>query len=217
MKTSTNTFIAIWGTLLFSACVPNNDTIVDTQDNDTVAAIAPVDTAVVEEEVFTPNDWDRASKMLAGIPVEHEFKIDSNYYSEYVDYITSEFTGIKEKRLDKLMSWKNDVVPQSDEEKRRKVFYPFSGGDFIHLYQLYPEAPNYLMLAIEPIGTLPDFDSLSVYDIDTALHESRVMLRDIFFRSYFITKNMATDIKKSKQIGVSYPLFCGGFLVQDTI
>ncbi|MGD2003879.1 MAG: hypothetical protein PVK00_03715, partial [Flavobacteriales bacterium] len=98
MKTSTNTLMVIWGTLLFSACVPNNDTTVNTQANDTVTAIAPVDTAVVEEEVFAPNDWDRASKMLAGIPVEHEFKIDSNYYREYVDYITSEYTGIKEKR-----------------------------------------------------------------------------------------------------------------------
>jgi hypothetical protein len=93
MKTSTNTLIAIWGTLLFSSCVPNNDTIVETPANDTVTPIAPIDTAVVEEDVFTPNDWDRASKMLAGIPVEHEFKIDSNYYSEYVDYITNEFTG----------------------------------------------------------------------------------------------------------------------------
>ena len=210
MKTSTNTLIAIWGTLLFSSCVPNNDTIVETPANDTVTPIAPIDTAVVEEDVFTPNDWDRASKMLAGIPVEHEFKIDSNYYSEYVDYITNEFTGIKEKRLDKLMSWKNDVVPQSDEEKLRKVFYPFSGGDFIHLYQLYPEAPNYLMLAIEPIGTLPDFNSLPVYDIDTALHESKVMLRDIFFRSYFITKNMDSDIKKSKQIGGILPSILWG-------
>lgn len=210
MKTSTNTLVAIWGTLLFSSCVSNNDTIVEAPANDTVTVITPIDTAVVEEDVFTPNDWDRASKMLAGIQVEHEFKIDSSYYREYVDYITSEFTGIKEKRLDKLMSWKNEVVPQSDEERLRKVFYPFSGGDFIHLYQLYPKAPNYLMLAIEPIGTLPDFNSLSVYDIDTALHESRVMLRDIFFRSYFITKNMATDIKKSKQIGGILPSILWG-------
>ena len=76
MKTSTNTFIAIWGTLLFSACVPNNDTIVDTQDNDSVTAIAPVDTTVVEEEVFTPNptscvDQARCSENCAGLSKSH--------------------------------------------------------------------------------------------------------------------------------------------------
>ena len=210
MKTTLNKFHILLGATLLGACSPKQDSVDLRETSDKLSTVVVIDSTLIKEDVFVPNDWDRASKILAGISVVHGFKIDSNYYREYAEYITHEFSGIKEKRLDKLMNWKNDVVPESDEGKSRTVFYPFSGGDFIHLYQLYPEAPHYLMLAIEPVGTLPDFTSLSTYDIDTALNESRHMLRDIFFRSYFITKNMAADIKKSKQIGGILPSILWG-------
>jgi myo-inositol-1-phosphate synthase len=36
------------------------------------------------------------------------------------------------------------------------VFYPFSGGDFIHLFWLYPNASEYLMVAREDVGHMPN-------------------------------------------------------------
>jgi hypothetical protein len=37
------------------------------------------------------------------------------------------------------------------------VFYPFSGPDFLNMHALFPKAQTYLMIALEPVGELPDF------------------------------------------------------------
>jgi hypothetical protein len=37
------------------------------------------------------------------------------------------------------------------------VFYPFSGPDFLNMHTLFPKAQTYLMIALEPVGQLPDF------------------------------------------------------------
>ena len=39
------------------------------------------------------------------------------------------------------------------------VFYPFSGPDFINVFALYPRAKTYLLIALEPVGKMPDFSS----------------------------------------------------------
>ncbi|MGY8886908.1 MAG: hypothetical protein ACKVGT_08820 [Flavobacteriales bacterium] len=211
MNCKLTTFISTFGLLALNACAPNDAQSPPTSNGDSLEVIiSHLDTLKVKEEVFNPNNWDRASKIISGIPVEHEFQIDSLYYMKYKEFISTEFSTIKKKRLEKLKKWKANEVDTNDSNELRNVFYPFSGGDFIHLHQLYPKAPHSLMLAIEPVGTLPDFSELSVFDIDSTLHESQVMLRDIFFRSYFITKNMESDIEKSKHIGGILPSILWG-------
>ena len=39
------------------------------------------------------------------------------------------------------------------------VFYPFSGPDFVNMYTLFPHAKTYLMIALEPVGEIPDFSA----------------------------------------------------------
>ena len=41
------------------------------------------------------------------------------------------------------------------------LFYPFSGPDFLHAFQFYPNANEYILLALEEVGTIPDFKSIS--------------------------------------------------------
>ncbi len=39
------------------------------------------------------------------------------------------------------------------------VFYPFSGPDFVNVFALFPHAKTYLLIALEPVGEMPDFSA----------------------------------------------------------
>jgi hypothetical protein len=57
------------------------------------------------------------------------------------------------------------------------LFYPFSGPDILHAQTFFPEADKYVMIGLEPVGSLPEFkkeetDSLDAYynKVNTSLN-----------------------------------------------
>lgn len=172
--------------------------------------------SVKEEESvinFQENDWDRASKLISGIPVESTYTLDTGYVESHASFMNEQFEKIRASRLSPLGQWMKTTVDSSTFYSESTVFYPFSGGDFIHMHEIYPHATNYVMMAIEPIGTIPNFKNLNGIQIDSALHESKVLLRDIFFRSYFITKHMQSDISRSRYVRGILPSILWGIVV----
>jgi len=83
----------------------------------------------------------------------------------------------------------------------KTVFYPFSGPDFLNANIFYPDVDQYIMIAMEPIGSIPDICSMPVDSVFSYLNTINNSLKDIFKRSYFITKKMDTDLRKTKVNG----------------
>jgi hypothetical protein len=81
------------------------------------------------------------------------------------------------------------------------VFYPFSGPDFLNADIFYPNADQYIMIAMEPIGSLPDFCTMPADSVKSYLNSVNNALKDIFKRSYFITLKMNNDLSKTKANG----------------
>jgi hypothetical protein len=86
------------------------------------------------------------------------------------------------------------------------VFYPFSGADFIHAYYLYPNASEYFMSAIENIGDIVDVTKLNKVEFFEYVKDFDTVMRDIYMRSYFITKNMEEDFSKKTKINGVLPI-----------
>ena len=86
------------------------------------------------------------------------------------------------------------------------VFYPFSGADFIHAYYLYPNASEYFMSAIENIGDIVDVSKLNKVEFFAYVKDFDTVMRDIYMRSYFITKNMEEDFGKKTKINGILPI-----------
>jgi hypothetical protein len=78
------------------------------------------------------------------------------------------------------------------------VFYPFSGPDFINAFTLFPRAKTYLLVALEPVGELPDFSSRNEQNFFASLQRS---LYDLLHLDFFITNKMKTSISKSELKG----------------
>jgi hypothetical protein len=120
--------------------------------------------------------------------------------------VASKVRKMEDKRLRKMMEWNHVNMERNGISGERFAFYPFSGGDLIHLAWLYPDAENYLLVAREDVGYIPDllvadeaFAFRYLRDIDT-------VLRDIYKRSYFITKNMQEDTKQKTLINGMLPV-----------
>jgi hypothetical protein len=78
------------------------------------------------------------------------------------------------------------------------VFYPFSGPDFVNVFTLFPHAKTYLLIALEPVGEMPDFAARNEQNFFPSLQRS---LYDLLHLDFFITKKMKSEIGKSELKG----------------
>lgn len=81
------------------------------------------------------------------------------------------------------------------------LFYPFSGPDFLHAYILFPSAADYVFLAQEQIGEIPNLSKMKQKDLSDYLDKFYYSIRDIYMRSYFITGRMNTDLNNARVKG----------------
>jgi len=79
------------------------------------------------------------------------------------------------------------------------VFYPFSGPDFVNMYTLFPHAKTYLMIALEPVGEIPDFSALEENYFFAHLQRA---LYDLLQFNFFITKKLKNSLRGPELKGI---------------
>ncbi len=75
------------------------------------------------------------------------------------------------------------------------VFYPFSGPDALFVRVLFPRSPTYVMVGLEPPGTLPTPAQLGSKDLGLYLQEVRSSVYSELHRSFFITREMNREFR----------------------
>ena len=78
------------------------------------------------------------------------------------------------------------------------VFYPFSGPDYLYAHSFFPGANRYILSGLEPASALPDLNSLSAGEMSSGLSNLRNSLQSIVNYSYFITKDMRSDLSATR-------------------
>ncbi len=157
---------------------------------------------------------DALGLYVAGLPQR-----DSNAFSTlekekvWKDFRTatdSNWTRIYNLRLGKMRDWQKENLA-ADLHDSLKVFYPFSGPDFMHIHYLFPDAKEFIFVALEPLAPAPRFDTLNAEFRTRFLDSLQHSLLDVFNKSYFITSKMKRDIKNLR--GVLVPLY---FFIERT-
>jgi len=115
------------------------------------------------------------------------------YYKLYSDSMNRGFKHIEDIRLSKMREWaKTEMAPELAAPKT--VFYPFSGPDILHCVQFYPDADQYIMIALERYGSMPVMEKMDSTKTINTLNSIQKSLEDIFGKSYFITRKMMRDV-----------------------
>lgn len=186
-----------------------------------VPAAAPVitDTTISRAEHNKLND---IALYLAGMKPDSSVAIPQKlqnlaYYKLYSDSMNRGFKHIEEIRLSKMREWaKTELADELANPKT--VFYPFSGPDILHCVQFFPDADQYIMIALEKYGSLPVMEQMDSTRTIATLNSVQKSLEDIFGKSYFITHKMLRDVS-NRWNGVT-PIACvflvrAGYTVLD--
>ena len=86
------------------------------------------------------------------------------------------------------------------------VFYPFSGPDALMLTLFFPDSPAYVMVGLEPAGTLPAPKRLIAEDLGPYLTEMRAAIYSELHRSFFITRQMDRQFRGQVTDGLLTPI-----------
>ena len=104
------------------------------------------------------------------------------------------WSRVERQRLEAIESWRiSEFAPVTKDSI--SVFYPFGGPDFLHAQAFYPHANEFILVGLEPIRELPDVTSFTESNQSAFLDTLSRALRDILFKSYFITEHMQRDFK----------------------
>ncbi|OGX84447.1 hypothetical protein [Hymenobacter glacialis] len=82
------------------------------------------------------------------------------------------------------------------------IFYPFSGPDFLNVFTMFPTSQTYVLMGLEPVGSVPARSSLENPKLFPAVKAS---LWSVLNFSFFRTNDMAVDLK-SVELDGALPL-----------
>ncbi len=82
------------------------------------------------------------------------------------------------------------------------VFYPFSGPDLLNVVTMFPQSNTYVLVGLEPVGSVPRLSTLQNPKLFPAVKAS---LWSVLNFSFFRTNDMAVDLK-SVELDGALPL-----------
>ena len=130
------------------------------------------------------NDYARFIAGLSnpeGVLAAYEDKPAWGRHAKFIDHNWERFTR---GRLAPMREWASKELGAA---VAATVFYPFSGPDFINVFTLFPHATTYLLIALEPVGQMPDFSTLNEQNFFSSLQRS---LYDLLHLDFFKTNQM---------------------------
>jgi hypothetical protein len=159
-----------------------------------LAAAAPARAA----DVVTAND---TALFLAGMPPSADSPLTpltkDPAWQRHAKFLDAAFGQLEQRQLSKIRAWAgvNLAAPKPT------MFYMFSGPDFLYADAFYSKATTYVLSALEPVGSVPDFTKLPRGGIGAALYNVERSMGSILSFSFFITKLMKVDLRAGQLNG----------------
>jgi hypothetical protein len=122
-------------------------------------------------------------------------------WQRHARFFDNAFGQLEQRQLSRIRAWSESNLAAP----KPTMFYMFSGPDFLYANAFYPKATTYVLSALEPTGQVPDLTRLSRGGVGAALYNVEHSLGSILSFSFFITKQMKTDLSAG-QISGTLPI-----------
>jgi len=149
---------------------------------------------------------DDTARFLAGLPVRGtalEGLSRTAAWAEHATEFDKAWQKLEARQLSKIREWGPEFLA-ADYTSPSPVFYFFSGPDILYAQAFYPGAATYVLAGLEPVGLPPDITRLPPEALAAALANLRKSLNSVLSWSFFITKDMKTDLQQ--QLGGTLPV-----------
>lgn len=149
----------------------------------------------------TPNVQARfiAGMSVEGSPLEN-LASHNRAWRDHATEFDKAWAELSQKQLEPIAAWSLANLSQS-AERDSPLFYMFSGPDFLYANAFFPRSPVYILCGTEPVGNVPDVTSFSEGELNRALRQLHDSLNSVLSFSFFITKDMKSDLVASKLSG----------------
>jgi hypothetical protein len=148
---------------------------------------------------------DDTAKFLAGMMPSADSPLmpltQEAAWQRHAKFFDSAFEKLEQRQLSRIRAWADTNLAAP----RPTMFYMFSGPDFLYANAFYSKASTYVLSALEPVGSVPDLSRLPRGGVASALYNVERSLGSILSFSFFITKQMKTDLQAG-QISGTLPI-----------
>jgi hypothetical protein len=148
---------------------------------------------------------DDTAKFLAGMQPSAESPLApltrDPAWQRHARFFDHAFAQLEQRQLSKIRAW-SDIQLAAP---RPTMFYMFSGPDFLYADAFYGKATTYVLSALEPPGHVPDLTRLPRGGVGAALYSVERSMGSLLSFSFFITKQMKTDLRAG-QIDGTLPI-----------
>jgi hypothetical protein len=147
---------------------------------------------------------DATARFLAGLPLDGTALANfaqTPAWQTHAKRLDQAWTQSELRQLKKIRAW----APQNlgaIHSSQLPVFYFFSGPDILYAQALFPNAGTYVLCAKEPVGEVADPSRIPAEELPMALTGLRNSLTSLLDWSFFVTKDLRTDIQQRHFTGI---------------
>jgi hypothetical protein len=144
---------------------------------------------------------DDTAKFLAGLPVSDGSPLapltKAPGWQAHAKAFDAAFAAFEKRQSSHIQAWAKEHL----KSPKPTLFYMFSGPDFLYADAFFPQATTYLLSGLEPVGAIPDVMKAPPGAIPGELGRLRVSMRTLLSISFFITKQMRSDLRSGRFLG----------------
>jgi hypothetical protein len=145
--------------------------------------------------------WSAAAQFLGGLdsgPYSALFTPEQQAaWTDFAKASSSDWRNLQKRYLDRIASWRTRALP--NQAAGQTAFYPFGGPDAANLLAFFPDARDYVIIGLEPVGCIPS----NVPDYTAGyFSELRQNLSSVVALGFFKTNEMGGNFKQGSVNGV---------------
>jgi hypothetical protein len=152
---------------------------------------------------------DDVGRFLSGLPANNRSSLkpleSQEAWSVHRQELSSIWSAVENKWIPAMREFQRSELSGAPIENSL-LFYPFSGPDILMATVFFPHSPVYVMIGLEPPGTLPTTKHFAGADLSTYLAEVRDSVSSELERSFFITREMDRDFRGQVTDGLLPPI-----------
>jgi hypothetical protein len=145
-----------------------------------------------------PND---AARFLAGLkPADGTplaKRAEEAAWQRHARYFDAAWDKLEARQLSKIRAWQGKHLTATQQT----LHYMFSGPDFLYANAFFPNAATYILSGLEPVGVVPELSDMSGGTLQSEFRDLQVSLNSVLNYSFFITKNMKSQLRTGKVNG----------------
>ncbi len=156
-----------------------------------------------------PASINDTARFLAGLPVSPGSPLlpleQTAAWQQHAAFFDEAWAKLSARQFVGIREWEVNYLPDATQPLP-VVFYLFSGPDYLYANQFFPNAGTYILAGTEPIGSPPEVLSFAGLSLDPVLQNLQKSLNSVLNFSFFITKDMKTDLQRQELQG-TLPIF----------